>query len=115
MLVDDLLSDSDVHLVRSVLVDTDAETAFEAIEEPSIREDPLLRGVAWIRSLPTRALSFFEGAPPDPQESAWDTIGDLFDANGGLRLGEDPGRELVLGALGKFWDPREPVEKNLAA
>jgi phosphoglycerate kinase len=113
MLVDDVLPDHDVHLVRSVLVNADAHTTFDAIEEPSLREDPLLRGVSWIRSLPTRALSFFEGTPPEPEEPAWDTIGELFDADGCVRLAEDPGRELVVGAAGKFWDPREPVREGL--
>lgn len=112
MLVDEILPDDDVKLVRSTVVEADAETTYDAIERARMDEDPVLRSIGWLRRLPERALALFEGAPPEP-ETTYETIGDLFDADGCIRLAEDPGRELVVGAVGRFWSPGEPLETGL--
>lgn len=112
MLVDEILPDDDVKLVRSTVVEADAQTTYDAIERARMDEDPVLRSIGWLRRLPERALALFEGASPEP-ETTYETIGDLFDADGCIRLAEDPGRELVVGAVGRFWSPGEPLETGL--
>lgn len=112
MLVDEILPEYDVNLVRSTLVDADARATYRAIERAEVQEDAIVRSVTWLRRLPERAIALFEGTPPEP-EPDHGTIGDVLEAEGCIRLAEDPGRELVVGAVGRFWSPTETLETGL--
>lgn len=112
MLADELLPDPHVSLVRSIAVDADAETTYEAVPRARIRDDPLLGAIGWLRTLPERLLDLFESTPPEPDEDPAETLGEVLERAHCRRLAEDPGNELVVGLTGRFWDPREP---NLAA
>lgn len=107
MLIDEALPEYDVNLVRSVSVDADARTTFDAIEDAEIGEDAILRGIGWLRRLPERALAYFEDTPPEPEDPSFRTIGELFDREGLVRLGRERPRELLVGAVGRFWDPTD--------
>lgn len=109
MLSHDYLPEDDVRLVRSVTVDASPEATYQAIAPATIGDDQLLAVTTWLSELPERALSFFQRQEADtlPAET---TIGDLIERHDVVPLAQAPGRELLVGALGRFWNPIEVLE-----
>ena len=69
-----------------------------------------LSGIGWVRLLfqlrvvPDRIAAAWRGQPYPPLRAAG--IDDITgDGSGFVLLGEEPGREVVVGAIGKFWQP----------
>ena len=60
---------------------------------------PLLDAALWARDLPHR-LGRSTAAPPPRKVTVTD-----MGLPGWMALGEQPGREIVFGAVGKFWQP----------
>jgi phosphoglycerate kinase len=106
----DLVPDPDVSLMRSTIVDADPATTYQAIRQARLDEDRLWAAVDWLSRLPDLALSLVGGPRPEPGPA---TVGDLLDADGCLLLADDEPRELVVGAIGRLWDPTEPLRTDL--
>ena len=106
MLIDRHLPEFDETLVRHIVVDAPTEATWQAVTSVNLMEVgdvmAIARALSWLRDLPERVgLARNREAPPKRL-----TFDDLGSVPGWVKLGEDPGRELVLGAVGKFWKPR---------
>lgn len=91
LLIDRFLPRFDVTLIEHVVADADIGETWRAV-----RDLDLLR----VRSPLTDLAIFARTAPAELKPFNGD-IG----LHGWLRLGETPGREVVLGAVGRFWQP----------
>jgi hypothetical protein len=109
-LIDGFLAAHDARLVRGTLVRAPAEVAFGATLGVDLvrlsRRDPVMRLLIAGRSLPDRAARLVLRQPPRPRAPASGSLRDLPGRGLWIRLGEDPGREFVFGAIGRFWTPR---------
>ena len=70
----------------------------ETVLMPGATEDPWMRTFLKLRELPDRALRAL-GARSEARPHV------SFGIDHFMRLGSDPGRELVLGLAGRFWQP----------
>lgn len=67
---------------------------------------PLLDAAMWARGLPDRLRGRPVPTPPSLRVAdLFDTTGDAWERQPWVALGENPGRELVFGAVGKPWQP----------
>ena len=80
-------------------IDAPAEAIWRALHEVRPGEVRLLRELFWLRALPDRLRG---RAPASPENGR--PLLDLVQTNGFALLGEEPGRELVLGTIGRFWE-----------
>jgi hypothetical protein len=72
-----------------------------AIKQADLR-DPVISTLFAVRDLPNRVARRLGSAPaPGTEKLSFTNIPDV--GPGWVKLGEDPGRELVLGAVGRFW------------
>ena len=100
MLIESAMPTFDAVIAEHIIVAADPSTTFDAARTLDLLtvRTPLLAASIWIRVLPARWVG--RAAPPLPQ---------LVVATGGLpgwlQLGERPDREIVFGAVGKFWRP----------
>jgi hypothetical protein len=106
-LLDDVLPAYDFHEVHDVFVPGPPEQAYAAVKAVSAREIRVLGPLMSVRRLPAtlsrRRRVGFEG----PGSAL-----DQFLRAGFVVLGERPGTETVIGAVGRFWSPtsNQPVE-----
>jgi hypothetical protein len=89
------LPDYDVHEVHSLWVPAAPDAAWEAVQAVSAREVRLFSPLMRLRTLGRSRRVFDPSAP---------LLGRLS-AAGFMQLGERPGEELVVGAIGRFWSP----------
>lgn len=91
LLIDRFLPRFDVTLTEHVVVDAGLDETWRAVRELDLLRvrSPLTHLAVFARTAPGQ-LKPFAGDPGIP---------------GWLRLGETPGREVVLGAVGRFWQP----------
>ena len=101
VLLDDLLPAYEFNEVHSVRIAAPPGAVLEAIERATLGEMPLVRALFAVRSLPTR-LAGRRGLPADGSESLYEQMLGL----GFVRLAEEPGREVVAGAIGQMWRVR---------
>jgi hypothetical protein len=100
MLIESAMPAFDAVIAVHAIVAADPSTTFDAARTLDLLtvRTPLLAASIWIRALPARLLG--RAAVPLPR---------LVVATGGLPgwlvLGERTGREIALGAVGKFWQP----------
>ncbi len=80
-----------------IAIEAPTDLVWQALKTARVEGSPLTRGAVAVRMLPARLAG---RAIPRP------ALFDLSGMNGFLRLGEAPGRELVLGMVGQFWRPR---------
>ena len=101
MLIESALPAPDATIAKHVLVAADPATTFLAASTLDLLtvRTPLLRASIWIRDLPARVGR--RSAPPLPQL----IVGKGTGLPGWMLLGEQPNREIVLGAVGRFWTP----------
>jgi hypothetical protein len=103
LLVDDFLPRFDVTLAAHQIVEAPPGPAWEALRALDLVRvhSPIIDASFWVRSLPAR----LRGSPPpaEPPPIVLGAEGEVLP--GWLRLGEHPGRELALGAIGRFWTP----------
>lgn len=105
LLIDRYLPEYDVTTVRHRVVEADPETTYDAMLEADLTEmGPLVRALGWLRVAPTALLERVRGTRSEPTLETL-TFADVADVEGWIRLAESPGRELVLGAVGRFWRP----------
>jgi hypothetical protein len=107
MLIDEVLPVFDVTRVDTVVVAASADAVYQVALDLDllevVRDDPVLGALFAVREIPDRvlrALGRREEVPP-PESMR---LGELTDEGEWIRLGEDPGREIVFGAAGRFWN-----------
>jgi hypothetical protein len=101
LLLDSLMPDSDVTIVEHLVVAAKPATTFRAAHDLDLLtvRTPLLTSAMWIRGLPTRLGRSPVAAPAEL------VVGNGVGLPGWGLLGEQPDREIVFGAVGKFWQP----------
>ena len=109
MLIDRYLPRFDVTLVEHTVVDADIETTWAALRELDLMRvhTPLLAAAMFARGVPARMARWFgrEAGPPQAPPAELKLTGASAGMPGWLPLGEVPGREIALGAVGRFWQP----------
>lgn len=106
MLLDDVMPVYDVSESHRTVVDAPPERVYAALWKITLRDLPLARLLLAIRSLP--ALVSRRGRSPSGEKGL---IAGMLD-RGFILLAEEPGRELVVGTIGRFWKalpPRAPT------
>lgn len=99
LIVDTVMSSFDASIAEHMIVRTDPAGTFRAARQLdflSVRT-PLLDAAMWARGLPARLTHQAAEPPPRLVLAQGDSL------PGWLILGENPGRELAFGAVGKFW------------
>lgn len=95
MLLDEVMPDYDVHEVHALWVPAAPDASYEAVNAVSAREVRLFGPLMWLRTFGRSGRVFDPDAP---------LLGEMLE-NGFMRLGEQPGKEVVVGAIGRFWSP----------
>lgn len=100
-LIDRFIPDPDFVEVRDLAVEAVPAEVLAAIKQADLR-DPVISTLFAVRDLPNRvARRLGAGADREVRELSFSNIPDV--GPGWVKLGEEPGRELVLGAVGRFW------------
>jgi hypothetical protein len=112
VIVDDVLPVYDVSDSVAVVAEADAALAWTALMEVDLievgRHRPLVGLLGAVRMLPEIASHLLHGErPPAAPERLRlrDTAELPPDKGGWVLLGEQPGEEIALGLIGKFWRP----------
>jgi hypothetical protein len=93
--LDEVMPHYDVHEVHSLWVPAAPMDAYQAVMEVTAREVRLFGPLMRLRTL-GRSRSVFDADAP--------LLGEMVKI-GFMRLGERPGEEVVVGAIGRFWSP----------
>jgi hypothetical protein len=102
MLIDRYLPVCDASAVQQVEVNAPPEATYAALWSTDLR-DPVIDALFAVRELPDRVVQRLRGASP-PRHRGPVSFADITSTVGGwVILGEDPGVELVIGAVGRFW------------
>lgn len=101
MLLNELMPRYEFDEVHAIRLSSTPERALEAAKRATPGEMPLVRLLFAIRSLPAR-LAGKPGLPSAKTEPLYEQMLDL----GFARLAEEPGREVVVGAIGQMWKVR---------
>jgi hypothetical protein len=106
MLIDEVLPSFDVTRVDTIVVAAPAEevyrTALAVDLVQVVREDPIVGFLLALRGIPDRVMRLLRKRPAAPAPEAM-RLGDLPVEGEWIRLGDDPGHEIVFGAVGRFW------------
>jgi hypothetical protein len=94
-LIEEVLPDYDVHEVHSLWVPAAPADAYEAVKAVSASEVRLFGPLMRLRTFGRSGRVF------DPQAPL---LGEMLKI-GFVPLGERPGEEVVVGAIGRFWSP----------
>jgi hypothetical protein len=103
MLIDRYLPEYDVSLDCQTRVNAPPEQTYRAIREADLR-DPVISALFALRELPMRLTRRLRGepAPPAPRRI---TLGSITqDGPGWAVLADEPGKGLVIGSVGRFWE-----------
>jgi hypothetical protein len=108
MLIDGFVPKSDVFERHESMVRADAATAYRVIRTLDFARSPVVRGLFLLRGIPAmlRRGQRRNGEIPytTPHLGLEDVLGFGF-----VVLAEEPGVEIVLGAVGRFWRPRGDI------
>jgi hypothetical protein len=111
MLIDDVLPEFDVTRVESTVVSAPPDVVYRVALDLDMvqmaRDDALVGFLFAVRGLPDQVLHLL-GRRPAPEPPASMRLADLPSEGEWARLAEDPGREIVFGAVGRFWNG--PIE-----
>ncbi|TLH66816.1 hypothetical protein C1S80_07060 [Mycolicibacterium aubagnense] len=101
MLIESAMPTYDVVIAEHLVVAADPPATFAAARELDLLtvRTPLLTLSMWLRGLPARWSGV--ATPPPPRL----VIGEQLTLPGWVSLGQQPNREIALGAVGKFWQP----------
>jgi hypothetical protein len=106
MLIDEVLPNFDITRVDTIVVAAPADvvyrTALELDLVQVVREDRVIGFLFALRGIPDRVMRLLGKRPAAPAPEAM-RLGDLPVEGEWIRLGEDPGQEIVFGAVGRFW------------
>ena len=106
-LIDAWLPDYAVRDVATRVVWGEPAAVYEAAKQLDLLGDPLVRALFGARQAPGKVLDWYRGTSRDSLTQAEFSVQALPVAEGGfVLLEEEPGREVVLGAAGRFWTPR---------
>jgi hypothetical protein len=107
--IDGVMPEYDVEIAVHAIVDADTNRTFTAARELDFLKvgDPLMDASMWVRGAPATVAGWFGKGPPEQDVPAEMTLDALAGAEGGdwVFLAKDPPRELVFGAIGRFWTP----------
>jgi hypothetical protein len=102
-LLDRALPDYAETIVRQAVVHAPPEVTFAAIQRANLM-DPVVRSLFALRELPIRAASWLRSQPRPPRTRSV-TFADLLGPTSGMAVvGLDPGHEIVVGSIGRFWE-----------
>jgi len=102
MLIDRYLPQFDATQVAEIDVGASPEETFRAIREANLM-DPVIETLFALREIPARVAERWQRKTHAPKPSRI-TFDDLLRPETGLvLLGVEPGKELVLGSIGRFW------------
>ena len=104
-LLDGSMPSFDANEVHHIWVPESPEQAYAAVLATTPREVRLMGPLMALRTLPSRLA----GRVPSAKDAA--TVLDALVQGGFAKLAEAPGREVVLGVVGRFWRPvgNQPV------
>lgn len=94
MLIDEFLPEYDFAETHDINIRATAETIYETLDEIDLRESWIIRGLFFLRGLPTRKLRF-----ADLRKSRFEI------------LGMRENKEILLGLAGKFWTVGGDLQK----
>jgi hypothetical protein len=100
LLVDRFLPEFDVTTVHHTIVDATPQTTFDAIKRTDLSKDPVSMFLGKMRDLPNIVERKLKGTE---EPAAGPVTFESFERMGWATLAEDPGVELVVGAVGQFW------------
>lgn len=100
MLIDRFIPDPDFSEVRELGIGAVPEEVMAAIKGTELR-DPVISTLFAVRDLPNRVARRLGGGRGDRADVSFTNIPDV--GPGWVKLGEENGKELVLGAVGRFW------------
>jgi hypothetical protein len=103
VLIDRFLPDYDVVEHHAVDIDAPVDDAYRAVKELDLARSPVVLALLFARGLP----HLFTGAVKPKRRLGLDEIVE----SGFVVLAEEPGRELVLGIVGKFWQLSSGVHR----
>jgi hypothetical protein len=103
MVIDRLMPDYDVAERQEIEIQADATQVYWAIRETNFARSPVIAGLMLIRSIPGVVTGRVK-----PLTSL--TLEVLKDA-GFVVLADQSPREMVLGVVGRFWNPAENIER----
>lgn len=99
-LIDRYIPDPDFQETRELEVEAVPEEVLAAIKGTDLR-DPVINTLFAVRDLPNRVARRIGGGRPATDNVSFTNIPDV--GPGWVKLGEESGAELVLGAIGRFW------------
>jgi len=101
LLIDAVMPTCDATIAEHVIVAADPARTFRAVRALDLLtvRTPLLSASIWLRNLP--AVLSGRATPPVPRV----VVGEGLGLPGWVLLGEREDREIVLGAVGRFWRP----------
>ncbi|QAT85770.1 hypothetical protein EJ065_4213 [Corallococcus coralloides] len=103
-LIHQFMPDCALREVDRVATTASPERAWAAVRAMDLHDVPFIRWLFALRLLPERILARLRGRPV--RRSPHMRIDDIVaPGNGFLLLGEETGREQVVGAIGRFWRP----------
>jgi hypothetical protein len=103
VLIDQFLPEYDEIERHEAAVDAPVDRTYQAVKDIDLARSPIVLALLAARGLP----HLFTGAVKPKRRL---TLDDVL-ASGFVVLAEEPGRELVLGIVGKFWRPGSGVHR----
>ncbi|MGP4050416.1 hypothetical protein [Streptomyces sp. 2A115] len=106
LLLDGALPEFEFSRLECVALAATPPVAYEAARGLDLLtiHSPLLNAAVWARGLPERLRGRSMPTPPSLRVAdLFDTAGEAWGGQPWVALGENPGRELVFGAVGKPW------------
>lgn len=100
MLIDRFIPDPDFQDVRELEVEAVPEAVMAAIKGTDLK-DPVINTLFAVRDLPNRVVRRLGGGAAELDNVSFSNIPDV--GPGWIKLAEEAGTELVLGAVGRFW------------
>ncbi|WP_217921643.1 hypothetical protein [Miltoncostaea oceani] len=107
LLIDGLMRHYDATVVRHEVVDAPPAVVWDALRDLDLAEvgagAPVARLLMAVRGLPEAVVRRLRGRPAPPPPERLPLVEP--ERIGWIMLGQRPGRELVVGAVGHFWTP----------
>jgi hypothetical protein len=103
VLIDRFLPDYDVVEHHEMPVDAPVWRTYRAVKDLDLARSPIVLALLALRGIP----HLFTGAVKPSRRLGLDEIV----RSGFVVLGEEPGREIVLGVVGRFWRPTSAIHR----
>jgi len=100
MLIESFVPNPDAVETHKIEIAAAREVVYRVLWTADLGGSPVIKGLLALRSFPQLVLHRGHRQHPSPQI----TLQTLIEA-GFARLAEEPGREIVLGVAGRFWQP----------